>query len=89
MMSCVEDLLMNSLNELLKDEWSRFLWHLKKHGFSASELENASVLSTVDKMMDRYKKDGAVECTLTILRKMNKNNQAELLEDKVKSSTQL
>lgn len=83
MMSCVEDLLMNSLNDLLKDEWSRFLWHLKKHNFSASELENANVLKTVDLMMDRCQKDGAVELTLTILRKMNKNHQAEMLVEKV------
>ncbi|KAA0721628.1 hypothetical protein E1301_Tti024294 [Triplophysa tibetana] len=89
MMSCVEELLENSLNDLLKDEWTRFLWHLKKHNFSASKLENANVLETVDMMIDQCKKDGAVELTLTILRKMNKNHQAELLEEKVKSSTQL
>lgn len=83
MMTSVQELLEQTLNELLKEERSRFQWHLKNHGIQASELESANVFQTVDKMVDRFKPEGAVDITVTILKKMQKNHQAELLENKV------
>ncbi|XP_073670568.1 NACHT, LRR and PYD domains-containing protein 3-like isoform X2 [Paramisgurnus dabryanus] len=85
MMAFVSDLLVNSLNELIKAQLKEFQWHLKNHGgISAAELEDTDVLDTVDKIMERYGPDGAMEITLNILRKMNQNHLAQLLEYKHK-----
>nr|XP_055062445.1 NACHT, LRR and PYD domains-containing protein 12-like isoform X2 [Misgurnus anguillicaudatus] len=85
MMAFVSDLLVNSLNELIKAQLKEFQWHLKNHGgISASELEDADVLDTVDKIMKCYGPDAAMEITLNILRKMNQNHLAQLLENKHK-----
>ncbi|XP_057187516.1 NACHT, LRR and PYD domains-containing protein 3-like isoform X2 [Triplophysa rosa] len=83
MMASVSELLANSLNELIKDQLKEFQWHLKNlDGVLASKLENADVLDTVDKMVQRFKPNGAVKITLNILRKMNQNQLAEELENK-------
>lgn len=85
MMAPVSVLLKDSLNELIKDQLKEFRWELKNHyGISASVLENADVLDTVDKMVERHGPDGAVKVTLNILRKMNQNHLAELIENKLK-----
>lgn len=83
MMASVLELLKDSLNELMKDQLKEFRWELKNHyGISASELENADVLDTVDKIVERHGPEGAVKVTLNILRKMNQNQLAEVLENK-------
>lgn len=85
MMASVSELLKDSLNELIKDQLKEFRWELKSHyGISASELENADVLDTVDKIVEHHGPEEAVKVTLTIMRKMNQNHLAELLENKHK-----
>ncbi|KAI7804904.1 putative NACHT [Triplophysa rosa] len=85
MMASVSELLKDSLNELIKDQLKEFRWELKSHyGISASELENADVLDTVDKIVEYHGPEEAVKVTLNILRKMNQNHLAELLENKHK-----
>ncbi|CAM4571275.1 unnamed protein product [Leuciscus chuanchicus] len=84
-MASVKDVLMNSLMDLVKDDLERFQWHLKndKH-ISNSEMENANILKTVDKMAARFGPEEAVKITVEILRKMNQNELAEQLENKHK-----
>ncbi|XP_051747419.1 NACHT, LRR and PYD domains-containing protein 12-like [Ctenopharyngodon idella] len=82
-MASVEELLVESLNELKKAEMKKFQWHLKndhKH-ISNSDVENADILDTVDKMVACFGPEEAVKITVDILRKMNQNNLAEQLEN--------
>lgn len=84
MMASVSDLV-DSLNDLIEDQQKMFRWHLKnEYGMSASELEKADVLDTVDKMVERYQQEEAVKITLNILRKIKQNQLAEELEKKHK-----
>ncbi|ROL54865.1 hypothetical protein DPX16_23317 [Anabarilius grahami] len=83
MIASVKELLMNSLRELGKDELKLFQWHLKNHDrISASEMENADILDTVDTMVACFEPEEAVKITVNILRKMNQNLLAEQLENK-------
>ncbi|XP_067248674.1 NLR family CARD domain-containing protein 3-like [Chanodichthys erythropterus] len=82
-MASVEELLEESLNELKIAELKKFQWHLKndhKH-ISNSDMENADILDTVDKMVACFGPEEAVKITVDILRKMNQNNLAEQLEN--------
>ncbi len=85
-MASVEDLLLRSLEELLKADLELFKWNLVKDYacISKSEMENANGLKTVDKMVACFGREGAVKITISILRKMNQNNLAEQLENKHK-----
>ncbi|XP_051539481.1 NACHT, LRR and PYD domains-containing protein 12-like isoform X2 [Myxocyprinus asiaticus] len=85
MMTSVPELIVNSLNELKEEELKTFKWHLKNDGpHSTSELENADVLDTVDKIVACYGQEESVKITVNILRKMNHNHLAEQLENKLK-----
>uniref|UniRef100_A0A8C1LRS3 Uncharacterized protein n=1 Tax=Cyprinus carpio TaxID=7962 RepID=A0A8C1LRS3_CYPCA len=82
-MASVKELLVNSLNELIKDDLRTFQWYLKNHKLiPKSEMENADVSDTVDKMEECFGPEEAVKITVKILRKMNKNPLAEELEYK-------
>ncbi|XP_030641153.1 NACHT, LRR and PYD domains-containing protein 3-like [Chanos chanos] len=88
-MPAVPQILLLTLEELERAQLKRFQWFLQTEkgmeGFShipKSQLENADVQDTVDKMVERYKPRGAVDITLLILRKMEQNNLAEKLESK-------
>uniref|UniRef100_A0A4W5Q905 Pyrin domain-containing protein n=1 Tax=Hucho hucho TaxID=62062 RepID=A0A4W5Q905_9TELE len=64
-----------------------FQWNLIHgvEGFTSiprGQLENATRLVTVDRMVQQYHKDGAVKITLEILRKMGQNKLADELEKK-------
>ncbi|KAL0151661.1 hypothetical protein M9458_053062, partial [Cirrhinus mrigala] len=85
-MVSVKELLANSLMELVNADLELFQWHLENDHkcISKSEVENASRLKTVDKMVDCFGPEKAVKVTVGILRKMNKNNLAEELENKHK-----
>ncbi|XP_030640491.1 NACHT, LRR and PYD domains-containing protein 12-like [Chanos chanos] len=90
-MPAVPQILLVILEELERAELKRFQWYLTTEnaleGFShipKSQLENADVQDTVDKMVERYKPRGAVDITLIILKKMEQNNLAEKLENKHK-----
>ncbi|XP_043114185.1 protein NLRC3-like [Puntigrus tetrazona] len=81
-MACVKELLVNPLKDLVKDDLKEFRWHLKNYeGVSASEMENADVLDTVDKMMALFGEKEAVEITINILKKMNQNLLVEEIEN--------
>ncbi|XP_051552625.1 NACHT, LRR and PYD domains-containing protein 12-like isoform X2 [Myxocyprinus asiaticus] len=85
MMTSVPELLVNSLNELKEEELKKFQWYLKNDGLhSTSELENADVLDTVDKIVACYGLEESVKITVNILRKMKQNHLAEQLENKLK-----
>ncbi|KAL0202291.1 hypothetical protein M9458_000309, partial [Cirrhinus mrigala] len=77
-MASVKELLVNSLKELVKDDLKEFQWYLKNHECaSASEMEDADVLDTVDIMVARFGPEEAVKITVNILRKMNQNLLAQ------------
>uniref|UniRef100_A0A8C1RVE7 Pyrin domain-containing protein n=1 Tax=Cyprinus carpio TaxID=7962 RepID=A0A8C1RVE7_CYPCA len=82
-MASVEELLLNSLKELARDELKEFQWHLQKDHLciSKSEMENADRLKTVDKMVVCFGPEEAVKITVKTLRKMNQNLLAEHLEN--------
>ncbi|KTF71786.1 hypothetical protein cypCar_00047875 [Cyprinus carpio] len=83
MMAYVEELLLKSLEELVKEDLKTFQWHLKKHEcISVSEMEDAGRLKTVDKLVACFGPEEAVKITVGILRKIDQNNLAEQLDNK-------
>uniref|UniRef100_A0A8C2JMM7 Uncharacterized protein n=1 Tax=Cyprinus carpio TaxID=7962 RepID=A0A8C2JMM7_CYPCA len=79
-MASVKELLKNSLRDLVKDDLKQFQWHLKNDKcISNSEMENADVLDTVDRMVAHFGSEEAVKITVNILRKMDQNLLAEQL----------
>uniref|UniRef100_A0A673J997 NACHT domain-containing protein n=1 Tax=Sinocyclocheilus rhinocerous TaxID=307959 RepID=A0A673J997_9TELE len=89
-MVSVEELLVNSLKELVEAELKEFQWHLQKDHecISKSDMENADRLKTVDKMVVCFGQEEAVKITVGILRKMNQNDLAEQLENEYKQELQ-
>ncbi|CAM4458770.1 unnamed protein product [Leuciscus chuanchicus] len=85
-MESVDELLKNSLMDLVKDDLKLFKWHLTKNHecIPKSVMENADILDTVDKMVACFGQEGAVKITVETLRKMNQNYLAEHLESKHK-----
>ncbi|KAF4114203.1 hypothetical protein G5714_004426 [Onychostoma macrolepis] len=86
-MASAEELLVNSLKELVEAELKEFHWHLINachKRMSKSEMEKADIFDTVDKMMVCFGPEEAVKITVDILRKMNQNNLSEQLENKHK-----
>ncbi|XP_059361694.1 NACHT, LRR and PYD domains-containing protein 12-like [Carassius carassius] len=80
-MASVEERLLKSLEELVKDDLKKFQWHLKKHEcISTSEMEDADRLKTVDKLVTCFGPEEAVKITVAILKKIGKNDLAEQLE---------
>ncbi len=89
-MASVKELLVNSLRDLVKVELKEFQWYLKDQGHVFnSEMENADVLDTVDKMAVCFGPEEAVKITVDILRKMNQNNLAEKIENEHKEGKML
>ncbi|KAA0721505.1 NACHT, LRR and PYD domains-containing protein 4E NALP-epsilon [Triplophysa tibetana] len=85
MMASIKKLLIDSLDDLDKAQLKRFRSYLRNdYKFPASVLEEADVLDTVDKMVEREKQEGAVKITLDILKKINRNDLVEELENKHK-----
>ncbi|XP_036407305.1 NACHT, LRR and PYD domains-containing protein 12-like [Megalops cyprinoides] len=79
--------LFSTLEDLLKDELKRFRIHLSDknllEGFPSipkSQLEKKTLTDIVEKMLETYGKQGALEITLHILKKMNHNDLAGRLE---------
>ncbi|XP_073703228.1 NACHT, LRR and PYD domains-containing protein 3-like [Garra rufa] len=85
-MAYVKDLLLDSLKKIAKDDLKEFQWHLEKdhERISKSEMENADRLKTVDKMVDCFGAEEAVNVMVGILKKINQNDLAEQLENKHK-----
>ncbi|XP_051560908.1 NACHT, LRR and PYD domains-containing protein 3-like isoform X2 [Myxocyprinus asiaticus] len=85
MTASVPELLLETLDDLDSEKLKKFQWYLKKDGqISTSELENADVCNTVDKMEACYCPEEAVKITVNILKKMNQNHLAEQLVNKHK-----
>uniref|UniRef100_A0A3B1K7A4 NACHT domain-containing protein n=1 Tax=Astyanax mexicanus TaxID=7994 RepID=A0A3B1K7A4_ASTMX len=89
-MEAVPELLLETLDDLLEEDLHKFYWYLTKgnvlNGFPhipKSQLENASRWETVDKMVLKYQKHGAVDLTLKILSKINQNQLALDLRTKL------
>ncbi|KAJ8001443.1 hypothetical protein DPEC_G00169550 [Dallia pectoralis] len=80
-------LLLEILDDLDSNELVIFQFHLRdiRHaGISPipkCELEKANRPTTVEKMVDRYREDGAVEVTRIILTDMGKNKLASALDN--------
>ncbi len=84
-MASVKELIVNSLKELVKDDLKEFQWHLKNYEcVSASEMENADILDTVDKMVAHFGPKETVKITMNILKKMNQNLLVEKLKNEHK-----
>uniref|UniRef100_A0A4W4GKP0 B30.2/SPRY domain-containing protein n=1 Tax=Electrophorus electricus TaxID=8005 RepID=A0A4W4GKP0_ELEEL len=86
-MDNIATLLLDILEELKIEDLKKFQWHLTNSveddkRIPKSHLENTDRLDTVDKMVQKYDPDGAVEITLDILKKMNHNQLAESLRIK-------
>uniref|UniRef100_A0AAY5ER91 NACHT, LRR and PYD domains-containing protein 12-like n=1 Tax=Electrophorus electricus TaxID=8005 RepID=A0AAY5ER91_ELEEL len=86
-MDNISKLLLDILEELKIEDLKKFQWHLSNSveddkRIPKSHLENTDRLDTVDKMVQKYGPDGAVEITLDILKKMNHNQLAETLRIK-------
>ncbi|XP_048009922.1 NACHT, LRR and PYD domains-containing protein 3-like [Megalobrama amblycephala] len=88
-MASVKELLKKSLYELEGDDLKEFQWHLENdhESISKSDMENADRLKTVDKLVEGFGPEEAVKITVEILRKMNQNDLAEHLENKVKQGS--
>ncbi|KAL1250605.1 hypothetical protein QQF64_018401, partial [Cirrhinus molitorella] len=88
-MASVEELLVDSLKELVEAELKEFHWRLKKaypKCISKSEMEKADIFNTVDKMVACFGPEEAVKVIVEILRKMNQNDLAEQLENEDKQA---
>ncbi|KAL1276123.1 hypothetical protein QQF64_035746 [Cirrhinus molitorella] len=86
-MASAKELLVNSLMDLVKVDLKKFQWNLKNDGHTSnSEMENADIFDTVDKMVARFGPEEAVKISVEILRKMNHNLLAEQLENKHKQA---
>ncbi|XP_073690882.1 caspase b-like [Garra rufa] len=86
-MASVEELLVDSLKELVEAELKEFHWHLKNayhKCISKSEMEKADIFDTVDKIVACFGPEEAVKVMVDILRKMNQNDLAEQLENEHK-----
>ncbi|XP_050957435.1 NACHT, LRR and PYD domains-containing protein 12 isoform X2 [Labeo rohita] len=85
----VEELLVDSLKELVEAELKEFHWHLKNayhKCISKSEMEKADIFDTVDKMVACFGPEEAVKVMVDIMRKMKQNNLAEQLENEHKQA---
>ncbi|KAJ8391537.1 hypothetical protein AAFF_G00088590 [Aldrovandia affinis] len=85
-MPTVRDELVNTLDELVRDEPDDFTWHLSQREMFKQErhiprgrVHGKSHRDIVDVMVEFYGKRQAVKITLFILGRMNKN---QLVQDK-------
>lgn len=84
----VPELLLETLEELQNEEFRTLKWYLSQNilesckPFPKSHLQNASRTDTVDKIIDSYREELAVNITVEILRKMRNNRAAEELKSR-------
>ncbi|XP_026092240.1 tripartite motif-containing protein 16-like [Carassius auratus] len=84
MMAYVSEQLLAVLDDLETEQLKRFKWHLKiQKSLPAAALEKADALDTVDLLIKSSGPEEAVKITVDILRKMNHNNLAKELENKL------
>ncbi|XP_030635300.1 apoptosis-associated speck-like protein containing a CARD [Chanos chanos] len=89
-MANMSSLLLNTLEELGKKEFSKFKWYLKE-GVSEDftpipkgKLEDTETEDVVDLMRDQYGEEDAGRITVLILREMRNNHLAEKLNKNLK-----
>ncbi|KAK7149150.1 hypothetical protein R3I94_008682 [Phoxinus phoxinus] len=87
-MASVKELLKNTL-DLRDNELKEFKWHLENghECIKKNDMEKADILDTVDKMVNCFEPEEAVEITVKILKKMNQNNMVKQLENKHKQGS--
>ncbi|XP_010862617.1 NACHT, LRR and PYD domains-containing protein 3 isoform X2 [Esox lucius] len=89
----VPELLLATLEELTGKDLKSFHWYLNQSildGFpqiSKCHLENADRQDTVDKMLNTYGQDGAVNISMEILMKMNQNDLTNKLKEVFQDKT--
>ncbi|XP_076869695.1 NACHT, LRR and PYD domains-containing protein 3-like [Brachyhypopomus gauderio] len=86
-MANIPEELLSVLEDLSTKELENFRWRLTNSleddkRIPKAHLENVERHDTVDKMVQKYGPDGAVEITVDILKKMNQNQLAEDLRTK-------
>lgn len=86
----IEDLLLETLDNLNSDDFSRFKYHLSWYTFKdykpipKARLDNAKAPDIVRTLTEYYMQDLAVNITIDILKKMNNNHTAGQLQQKYK-----
>lgn len=86
-------LLLRTLEDLRKDDFEKFNWHLKSDVLEGCEpipqsfLESPSRTDTVSRMIDSYGEDKSVNITVEILKLMRNNYAAERLKDRYAEGT--
>lgn len=75
----VPELLLNSLEEMNEENFKKFKFYLGSRAIPEAQLEQADRTDTVNKIIQCYTTEGAVEATVTILRKQRMNELAENL----------
>uniref|UniRef100_A0AAR2KB01 Pyrin domain-containing protein n=1 Tax=Pygocentrus nattereri TaxID=42514 RepID=A0AAR2KB01_PYGNA len=80
----IQPVLLDILQNLLEEDLKSFQWYLSNgvEGFThipRAQLEKADRHDTVDKMVQSYGHNGAVEITQAILKNINQNQLAEEL----------
>ncbi|XP_058855302.1 NACHT, LRR and PYD domains-containing protein 12-like isoform X2 [Acipenser ruthenus] len=95
MTTSTKDLILKELEELLQEEYRRFTWKLRDMGLKEgykhipkSQLENAERIDVVDKVIDFYGDDYAVEVTAETLVAINKLDLADRLKRDVQKFTE-
>lgn len=84
----MHDILFDCLEDLNSDELHQFKWHLsngvgKFRKVPRCYLKGSERCDVVTRLIDRYKEDGAAKVTAIILRRMQKNNDADRLEEEL------
>ncbi|KAF1373380.1 hypothetical protein PFLUV_G00259960 [Perca fluviatilis] len=80
------EVLLNTLEDLGAEDFETFKWflmnsgeHVKNRPIPRGRLENATLLNTVDLMIQTFSGTGAVEVTKLVLKKINRNDLLERL----------
>ncbi|KAK2917141.1 hypothetical protein Q8A67_001515 [Cirrhinus molitorella] len=87
-MTSLQELLLETLDDLTSEKLKIFKWHLKTDGFAkVVDVEKANATTdAVDLMVARCGQEKAVNITLEILRKMKENNLAEQLQMQIQAN---
>ena len=84
MATSTADHLLKTLDQLGEKHLKRFQWYLQTgvdefNRIPKSELENADIPDTVDKMVETYRLNGALKITVKILKNIPRYDLAESL----------
>uniref|UniRef100_A0AAR2L4A4 Pyrin domain-containing protein n=1 Tax=Pygocentrus nattereri TaxID=42514 RepID=A0AAR2L4A4_PYGNA len=88
----IQPVLLDILQNLLEEDLKSFQWYLSNgvEGFThipRAQLEKADRHDTVDKMVQSYGHNGAVEITQAILKNINQNQLAEELRTSLREGS--